>query len=110
MADNLTPSDESRRGRSGSSSSSSDSSSSDSSSSGSYSSESKTVITKTDESKADEIKVLDEIKVPEPYPKNTENQTKDSYRGLEHGIVYACHQELYGKFKNLETEFGESVA
>jgi hypothetical protein len=48
--------------------------------------------------------------VPEPYPKNTENQTEDSYRGLEHGIVYACRQELYGKFKNLETEFGESVA
>jgi hypothetical protein len=110
MVDNLTSSDESRRGRSGSWSSSSDSSSSDSSSSGSYSSESKTVITKTDESKADEIKVLDEIKVPEPYPKNTENQTEDSYRGLEHGIVYACRQELYGKFKNLETEFGESVA
>ena len=109
MADNLTPSVESHQGHSGSSSLSSDSSSSDSSSSGSYSSESKTVIMKTDESKADEIKVLDEIKVPEPYPKNTENQTTDSYRGLEHGIVYACHQELYGKFKNLETEFSESV-
>ena len=64
---------------------------------------------KTDDSKADEIKVPDENKVLEPYPKNTENQTTDSYRGLEHGIVYACHQELYKNFEAMETEFSESV-
>ena len=109
MADNLTPSDESCGGHSSSSSLSLDSLSSDSSSLGSYSSESKTVIMKTDKLKADKIKVLDEIKAPDPYPKNTENQTEDMYRGLEYGIVYACCQELYGKFKGLETEFSESV-
>ena len=59
---------------------------------------------KTDESKADEIEVL------EPYPKNTENQTKDIYRGLEHGIVYACCQQLYVNFEAMKTEFGEFVA
>ena len=68
--------------------------SSDSLSLSSYSSESNPVITKMDESKADEIEVL------EPYPKNTENQTEDIYRGLEHGIVYACHQQLYRGFNN----------
>ena len=57
-----------------------------------------------DESKADEIKV------PEPYPKNTENQSEDIYRGLEHGIVYACHKQLYVNFEAMTTEFGEFVA
>ena len=90
---------------SSSSSSSVDSSSSSSysSSSSSRSSESNAVIEKMDDSKGDEIKVL------EPYPKNTENQSKDIYRGLEHGIVYACHRELYLKFPDLSGEFGEFV-
>ena len=57
-----------------------------------------------DDSKGDEIEVL------EPYPKNTENQSEDIYRGLEHGIVYACCQELYLKFPDLSGEFGEFVA
>ena len=57
-----------------------------------------------DESEADEIEVL------EPYPKNTENQTEDIYRGLEHSIVYACHQQLYVNFEAMKTEFGEFVA
>ena len=78
--------------------------SSDSSSLSSYSSESNPVITKMDESK------VDEIKVPELYPKNTENQTKDIYRGQEHGIVYACHQQLYVNFEVMKIESGEFVA
>ena len=103
---NPTPSGDSCQQRSDSSSLSSGSSSSslDSSSSSSYSSESNPVITKMDKSKADEIKVL------EPYPKNTENQTKDIYRGLEHGIVYACCQQLYVNFEVMKTEFSEFVA
>ena len=103
---NLTPSGESCQQHSDSLSSSFDSLSSslDSSSSSSYSSESNPVITKTDKSKADEIEV------PEPYPKNTENQTKDIYRGLEHGIVNACCQQLYVNFEVMKTEFGEFVA
>ena len=59
---------------------------------------------KTDESKADEIEVL------ELYPKNTENQKKDIFRGLEHGTVYACRQQLYVNFEVMKTEFSEFVA
>ena len=62
------------------------------------------VIAKTVELKADEIKV------PEPYPKNTENQSEDIYRGLEHSIVYACCQQLFVNFEAMKTEFGEFVA
>ena len=58
-----------------------------------------------DELRADEIEVL------EPYPKNTENQTKDiCYRGLEHSVVYACCQQLYVNFEVMKIEFGEFVA
>ena len=68
-----------------------------------------------DDSKGDEIEVIekmgdskgDEIELLKPYPKNTENQSKDIYRGLEHSIIYACSQELYKNFPDLSTEFGE---
>ena len=59
------------------------------------------VIKKMDDSKGDEIELL------EPYPKNTANLSEDFYRGLEHGIIYACGRELYKKFPDLSTEFGE---
>ena len=56
-----------------------------------------------DDSKGDEIEVL------ELYPKNTANQSEDIYRGLEHGIIYACHEELYVNFPELSGELGEFV-
>ena len=59
------------------------------------------VVKKMDDSKGDEIKLL------ELYPKNTANLSKDYYRGREHGMIYACGQELYKKFPDLSTEFGE---
>ena len=93
-----------------SSSSSSSGSSSDSSSSNLVSSLSKTnpgsgaEIMKMDDLKVDEI----EVKL-EPYLKLEGNsgENKDKYIGLEHGIISACHFQLYAKFSLMMSGFGE---
>ena len=104
MGDNLTSSVRSNQLHSDSLSLSSDSLSLSSDSLKSSSDSHAEEIVKMDESKVDEI----ELKV-EPYPKLEDEENKDLYQALEHGIVFACRNTLYAKFSSIMSAFGEFV-